>query len=227
MKALAVSCNYYFYEAGYRTGIDCHRQRPPRPSASASRPASSCRRPPASRANPETKKELYPDDRASGRLVRRRYASPASIGQSENTLHAPAAVLSYISGARQPRRALYRPTLRPSVVLSVGLSEAASSEQTSPVAGQHAVTSRTRPTPPIPEGMRLTAVTSGTAYSAFVGYDVAVCAKTGTAQHGSGGSDNALVRAAMPRRTTRRSPLRSMWKRARRAARSAPSPAIS
>ena len=30
-----------------------------------------------------------------------------------------------------------------------------------------------------------------TAYSAFVGYDVAVCAKTGTAQHGSGGSDNA------------------------------------
>ena len=40
------------------------------------------------------------------------------------------------------------------------------------------------------EGMR-EAVTSGTAYSAFVGYDVAVCAKTGTAQHGSGGSDNA------------------------------------
>ena len=32
------------------------------------------------------------------------------------------------------------------------------------------------------EGMR-EAVTSGTAYSTFVGYDVAVCAKTGTAQH--------------------------------------------
>ena len=47
-----------------------------------------------------------------------------------------------------------------------------------------------RPTPPIPRACA-EAVTSGTAYSAFVGYDVAVCAKTGTAQHGSGGSDNA------------------------------------
>ena len=32
---------------------------------------------------------------------------------------------------------------------------------------------------------------SGTSYSLFGNYDVAVCAKTGTAEHGSGGSDNA------------------------------------
>ena len=42
------------------------------------------------------------------------------------------------------------------------------------------------------EGMRL-AVTSysGTSHGLFGDYDVAVCAKTGTAEHGSGGSDNA------------------------------------
>ena len=39
-------------------------------------------------------------------------------------------------------------------------------------------------------GMRLCA-TEGTAKNIFENYDVAVCCKTGTAQHGAEGSDNA------------------------------------
>ena len=33
--------------------------------------------------------------------------------------------------------------------------------------------------------------TIGTSYTLFHNYPIAVCAKTGTAEHGSGGSDNA------------------------------------
>jgi penicillin-binding protein 2 len=42
----------------------------------------------------------------------------------------------------------------------------------------------------IQEGMRMCA-TEGTAASYFTDYDITVCCKTGTAQHGNGGSDNA------------------------------------
>ena len=35
------------------------------------------------------------------------------------------------------------------------------------------------------------AASSGTAATVFGNYDIQVCAKTGTAEHGSGGSDNA------------------------------------
>ena len=42
------------------------------------------------------------------------------------------------------------------------------------------------------DGMRMAASsTFGTAYKYFGDYPIAVCAKTGTAEHGMGGSDNA------------------------------------
>ena len=44
----------------------------------------------------------------------------------------------------------------------------------------------------VKEGMRL-AVTEGSAKNYLWDYPIPVCAKTGTAQHGAGGSDNASL----------------------------------
>ena len=115
-------------------------------------------------------------------LVRRRYRRRVyrPVGKP---LHAPAAVLLY-GGARQPRRALQGHTAQARPL--VGLSGACSGE---PALWQARLTSR----------MSLRRLFRGYARGRHLRhglqclrrYDVAVCAKTGTAQHGSGGSDNA------------------------------------
>ena len=133
------------------------------------------------RANPETKKELY-DEGHDGWYDADTVA--ASIGQSENRF-TPLQLCSY-TAALANRGVRYTATL---------LKRVLSSDYQKLIRENQPVVASTlnisdEAYAAYSEGMR-EAVTSGTAYSAFVGYDVAVCAKTGTAQHGSGGSDNA------------------------------------
>ena len=133
------------------------------------------------RANPETKKELY-DEGHDGWYDADTVA--ASIGQSENRF-TPLQLCSY-TAALANRGVRYKATLLKRV-LSSDYQELVLENQ--PVVAS-TLNISDEAYAAYSEGMR-EAVTSGTAYSAFVGYDVAVCAKTGTAQHGSGGSDNA------------------------------------
>ena len=232
MEALAVSCNYYFYEAGYRTGITAidntakalglgavfawRGRMVDEPLLRRVRQMLAVRRVgnvlpvivavvPAKaeqygrivrarlqlpgelpeavgrRANPETKKELY-DEGHDGWYDADTVA--ASIGQSENRF-TPLQLCSY-TAALANRGVRYKATLLKRV-LSSDYQELVLENQ--PVVASTLDISD-EAYAAYSEGMR-EAVTSGTAYSAFVGYDVAVCAKTGTAQHGSGGSDNA------------------------------------
>ena len=182
MEALSVSCNYYFYEIGWMTGIE---------AIDATAKALGLGEPTGieiyeetgHRANPETKDALYSGDYSvwyGGDTV------SAAIGQSENRF-TPMQLCSYTAalanhGVRHQatflRRVLssdYEELVRehtPTVLSSLEISDDAYEAYT--------------------EGMRL-AVTSysGTSHGLFGNYDVAVCAKTGTAEHGSGGSDNA------------------------------------
>ena len=179
-EALAESCNYYFYEAGYRTGITAIDNTT---KALGLGEPTGIELPEAigRRANPETKKELY-DEGHDGWYDADTVA--ASIGQSENRF-TPLQLCSY-TAALANRGVRYKATLLKRV-LSSDYQELVLENQ--PVVASTLDISD-EAYAAYSEGMR-EAVTSGTAYSAFVGYDVAVCAKTGTAQHGSGGSDNA------------------------------------
>ncbi|MDR0889230.1 MAG: hypothetical protein LBM28_01110 [Oscillospiraceae bacterium] len=182
MQALAVSCNYYFYEVGYLTGIskiDATAKALGLGEATGIELPESVGR----RANAETKKALYDegyDDWYDADTV------GTSIGQSENRF-TPIQLCSYTAslangGTRYKATFLRRvisPDYReiilqnePLVASKLNISDEAYKAYS--------------------EGMRL-AVTSGsgTANAVFGDYDIAVCAKTGTAEHGSGGSANA------------------------------------
>lgn len=182
MEALSVSCNYYFYEIGWMTGIEAIDQTAKALGLGESTGIEIYEET-GHRANPETKSALYAG--SSGAWYGGDTVS-AAIGQSENRF-TPMQLCSYTAalanrGTRYQatflRRVLssdYEELVRahtPTVLSRLEISDDAYKAYT--------------------EGMRL-AVTSysGTSYSLFGNYDVAVCAKTGTAEHGSGGSDNA------------------------------------
>ena len=182
MEALSVSCNYYFYEIGWMTGIEAIDQTAKALGLGESTGIEIYEET-GHRANPETKSALYAG--SSGAWYGGDTVS-AAIGQSENRF-TPMQLCSYTAalanrGVRYQatflRRVLssdYEELVRahtPTVLSTLEISDDAYKAYT--------------------EGMRL-AVTSysGTSYSLFGNYDVAVCAKTGTAEHGSGGSDNA------------------------------------
>ena len=204
MEALAVSCNYYFYEVGYQTGItkiDEVAKALGLGEATGVELDESVGR----RANAETKKLLYSkgyDGWYDADTV------AAAIGQSENRF-TPMQLACYTSalanhGTRYKATFLQR-------VLSSDYSELLY-ESTPVVASQLNISDEAYAA--YTEGMRLSVTwANGTSHYYLGDYDVAVCAKTGTAEHGGNGSDNA---AYVP--TTRRSPLPSMWKRARPAA---------
>lgn len=179
-QALAVSCNYYFYEAGWLTGID---------SIDAAAKALGLGEATGielyektgHRANPETKRALY--DGSAGVWYGGDTVS-AAIGQSENRF-TPLQLCSY-TAALANRGVHYKATFlsrvlsadyqtlvrenEPTVLSTLDISDDAYAAYT--------------------EGMRL-AATAGSAAGTFATYSVPVCAKTGTAEHGSGGSDNA------------------------------------
>lgn len=182
MEALAVSCNYYFYEIGWMTGIE---------SIDETAKALGLGEPTGieiyeetgHRANPAVKDALYDGDYSvwyGGDTV------SAAIGQSENRF-TPMQLCSYTAalanrGVRYQASFLRR-------VLSSDYEELVE-EHTPTVLSRLEISDDAYKA--YTEGMRL-AVTSysGTSHGLFGDYDVAVCAKTGTAEHGSGGSDNA------------------------------------
>lgn len=182
MEALAASCNYYFYEAGWLTGIDqidkVAKALGLGESTGIELSESSGRR-----ANAQTKAELYEGDSSrwyGGDTV------AASIGQSENRF-TPIQLCTYVS-ALANRGTRYNTTFLKRIIsadyqelLFENSPTVASRLQMSDEAYQACI-----------DGMNLaTKSTIGTSYTLFHDYPIAVCAKTGTAEHGSGGSDNA------------------------------------
>ena len=183
MQALAVSCNYYFYEVGLQvattdmdfvaknlglgepTGIELYEET-------------------GTRANAETKAETFAGTDMAAWVEGDKLQ--ASIGQSLNAF-TPLQMACYVS-ALANAGTRYKATLL-SRVVSWDYQELI--EESEPeIASQMEMDEKTLEC--INEGMKMTVSDySGTAYSYLHDYPIAVAAKTGTAQHGSGGSDNA------------------------------------
>ena len=183
MQALAVSCNYYFYEVGLQvattdmdfvaknlglgepTGIELYEET-------------------GTRANAETKAETFAGTDMAAWVEGDKLQ--ASIGQSLNAF-TPLQMACYVS-ALANAGTRYKATLL-SRVVSWDYQELI--EESEPeIASQLEMDEKTLEC--INEGMKMTVSDySGTAYSYLHDYPIAVAAKTGTAQHGSGGSDNA------------------------------------
>lgn len=183
MEALEVSCNYYFYEAGRLTGItaidEVAKNLGLGEATGIELPENE-----GYRANAETKGKVYADDPSlSGWYDADTIA--AAIGQSENRF-TPMQLACYTAALANggPR---YRATFLSRIVsadyqelILENEPELLSSYRFSEEAGKC-----------VEEGMRLAASGSrGTAAAYLQGYDIAVCAKTGTAEHGSTGSAN-------------------------------------
>ncbi len=184
MQALCVSCNYYFYEIGYETGITAIDK----VAKALGLGESTGQELPEEigyRANPETKKKLFGNDVSmSGWYDADTVA--ASIGQSENRF-TPLQMCVYTTAlANEGIR--YRATFLSRILSSDYqelLYETKPEVESTLDMSEEAVLA-------VKEGMRM-AVTSGSARSVFGDYPIAVCAKTGTAQHGNtdSGSDHA------------------------------------
>lgn len=181
MEALAVSCNYYFYEVGWMTGIESIDKVA---KALGLGEATGIELPEETgqRANPATKDALYDGDTSvwyGGDTI------SAAIGQSEHR-YTPLQLCSYVAAlANQGTR--YKATIL-NRVLSSDYQELLL-ENEPQVASTLDISDKAYQA--YSEGMRL-AVTSGTV-SSLADYPIAVCAKTGTAEHGSGGSDHASL----------------------------------
>ena len=184
IEALAVSCNYYFYETGIRTGMEAidavSRALGLGEQTGVELPEESGRR-----ANDETKKALYPNDPDQSGW----YSADTlqlSIGQSENKF-TPMQLAVY-TAALANRGIRYKATFLSRVVSSDYqelIVEAEPKVLSTCEISDDAYYSYTR-------GMRMAVTDSiGTVYAYLRDYPVAVAAKTGTAQHGGAGSDNA------------------------------------
>lgn len=181
-KALQVSCNYFFYEIGYRTGIEAIEQTA-KGLGLGEYSGVELYEARGARACPEVKAANHEGSDAvwfGGDTV------SAAIGQSEHS-YTPIQLCSYMCtlGNRGTR---YKATFLRRVISSdyqdllfvnepVILSQMEISQEAYDV---------------FSEGMRLSA-NKGTActYLWNINLGIDICAKTGTAEHGSGGSDNA------------------------------------
>ena len=179
MDALRVSCNYYFYELAYKISLQAMDSTAQGLGLGESTGIELGEKT-GFRANAENKAAMYSGDDA------RWYAADqvmAGIGQSINKF-TPMQLCVYTStlanrGVRYKATFLNRVVSsdyrqlelenQPIVLSTMKISQAAYEAYT--------------------EGMRL-AATSGTAQRFFKNYPVNIAAKTGTAQHGSGGSDH-------------------------------------
>ena len=181
MEALSVSCNYYFYEVGREIGIDAIDDVAKslglgEPTGIELPEALNTRR-----ANPETKKQLYDES------VNDWYGADtlqASIGQSDN-LFTPMQLAQYCAtlanGGTRMKVTLFNhvETWDHSKILATNAPVILSQTELSDNAKDC-----------IREGMILSAK-EGTGATFLHDAPYSVAAKTGTAQHGSGGSDNA------------------------------------
>ncbi len=182
-QALAVSCNCFFYEVGRLTGWE---QMDKTAKALGLGETTGIELPETTgwRANPETKKKLYsaPDMQVftDGDLI------AMAIGQSENRF-SPLQMAVYTAAVAN-RGIRYKATFL-NRIISADYQELLYEMKPS-VASRLVATEEAWNV--CQNGMRM-AVTepNGTANKVFGEYPIAVCAKTGTAQHGAGGSDNA------------------------------------
>lgn len=182
-QALAVSCNYFFYEVGRLTGWE-RMDATAKALGLGESTGVELSETKGWRANPESKKALYSDP--GFQVFTAGDTISMAIGQSENRF-SPLQMAVY-TAALANRGVRYRATflnrvisadyqkllyeLEPTVASRLEISDEAYEVYT--------------------QGMR-EAVTApnGTANKVFGSYPVPVCAKTGTAQHGSAGSDHA------------------------------------
>ena len=185
MEALEVSCNYYFYEVGRETGITAidtvARNLGLGEPTGIELPEEI-----GHRANAETKAELYANDpNLSGWYDADTVA--AAIGQSENSF-TPLQLANYTAALANggPR---YKVTILERVVSSDYEGILVQNEPqlvSSYTFSEEAMAC-------VEEGMRLAASGSRGTATAYLGdYEIAVCAKTGTAEHGAGGSANGV-----------------------------------
>lgn len=182
--ALSVSCNYYFYEAGRLTGID-EIDKVAKAMGLGQPTGVELPEEVGYRANAETKAILYADKPDESGWYKADTLA-AAIGQSENRL-TPLQLCVYTSTLAN-RGTRYRATFL-SKVISADYQQLL--EDVEPQVLSRFKISDTA-YDAVKEGMRL-AATEGSAKTFLENYPIPVCAKTGTAQHGSGGSDNASL----------------------------------
>ena len=136
------------------------------------------------RANPDTKKALY--DNPSYQVFTAGDTISMAIGQSDNRF-SPMQLAVY-TAALANRGVRYKATFLNRIISADYQKLLYESKPT--VASRLEITDEAYQV--YTSGMRLAVSSgSGTAHSALGDYPVAVCAKTGTAQHGSPGSDHA------------------------------------
>ena len=182
-QALAVSCNYFFYEVGRLTGWE-RMDKTAKALGLGEATGVELSETKGWRANPESKKALYSDP--GFQVFTAGDTISMAIGQSENRF-SPLQMAVY-TAALANRGVRYRATFLNRVI--------SADYQTLLYELQPTVASRLEMTDEAYEvytqGMR-EAVTApnGTANKVFRSYPIPVCAKTGTAQHGSPGSDHA------------------------------------
>ncbi len=182
MEALAVSCNYYFYEVGYMTGIT-KIDEVAKALGLGEKTGIELYEEVGRRANAETKKMLYTEG-YDGWYDADTVA--CAIGQSENRF-TPIQLCSYVAtlanqGTRYEATFLQR-------VLSSDYQELLF-ENTPTVLSKLNISDDAYAA--YSDGMRqVVTASNGTSHATLGDYKIAVCAKTGTAEHGSGGSDHA------------------------------------
>ena len=182
-QALAVSCNYFFYEVGRLTGWE--RMDAVAKALGLGEPTGvELSEATGWRANPESKKRLYSDP--GFQVFTAGDTISMAIGQSENRF-SPLQLAVY-TAALANRGTRYKATFL-NRIISADYQELLYEMKPS-VASQLKVSDEAWEV--CTSGMRM-AVTeqNGTANKVFGNYPVAVCAKTGTAQHGAAGSDHA------------------------------------
>lgn len=189
--ALSVSCNYYFYEMGNQIYKAAGNSIEPLDEVSKAmglgeKTGVELAEAKGYRANAETKAELYDKDSGQSGF----YAADAllaAIGQSENKFTVMQLATYVATLANEGTR--YRSTFLQRVV-APDYSEIVK-ENVPEVANQLNISQTAINA--VFEGMRLCAsdTTGGTARLTFADYPIAVCAKTGTAEHDAGGSSHA------------------------------------
>lgn len=182
VAALEDSCNYFYYELGDRFGDNWYLvDNVAKGFGLGESTGVELGEYTGQRANADTKAAVHSGSDAqwySGDQIR------ASIGQSDH-LYTPMQMACYASalanrGNRMAATFLNR-------VVAADYSELV--QENSPRLLSTVEMSDTTYNAVV-EGMRRV-VTNGTAYTAFRGFDIEVCGKTGTAEHGRGGSSNS------------------------------------
>lgn len=180
-EALKVSCNYFFYELGDRMRLD-DIDSTAKALGLGEKTGVELYEEPGYRANRETKAQLYDGDYgvwSPGDQV------AMSIGQSDN-LFTPIQLAVY-TGALGMKGLRYQATFLNRVVSSDYRTLVMEKEPS--LASALEITEDAYNA--YSQGMQMvTGESGGTAYSTFRNYPIAVAAKTGTAQHGGGGSEN-------------------------------------